>query len=237
MYSKYSLNIGYSNNADEGMLEVIPVKGSSFSVPFGSFYYYVTAYNPDLDSVVLLESSNFILDSEGYEVVATFSDGDLSFFVTSLGCVTYSFTNVSSNCSLELVYNDSFFNGEFLDFSDGSGGDLSSVLNGITALQNQISSLSFPDVDLTPVLTKLDNLDYPQIDINSFSFNSLNGSCGSFADGTIVNCVGIDGDFVVAGSQFVWNDSTTQSSMILYKLVKDEKFCLVPAVYVTVKAS
>jgi len=237
MYSKYSLNIGYSNNVDRSMLEVIPFEGSSFSVPFGSFCYFVTAYNPELDSTVLLESSNFILDSEGYEVAASFPDGDLLFFVTSLGHVAYSFTNVSSNCSLELLYNDSFLNGEFLDSSAGSVGDLSPVMNGINALQNQINALIIPDVDLTPVLTKLDNLNYPEIDINTFSFNSLDGSCGSFSDGTIVNCVGIDGDFVVAGSQFVWNDSTTQSSMILYKLVKDEKFCLVPAVYVTVKAS
>lgn len=223
MYSKYSLNIGYSNNVDKSMLEVMPVRGSFFSVPFGSFYYHVTAYDPKLDSVVLLESSNFILDSKGYEGYGYYPDGDLFFFVTSLGCVTYSFTNVSSNCSVELVYNDSFFKGEFLDSSAGSVGDLSSVLDGINSLKNQI-------------LTKLDNLDYPAIDINTFSFNSLNGSCGSFSDGTIVNCVGIPGDFVVASSQFVWNDKTTQSSMVLYKLVKDGKFCLAPAVYVTVKA-
>ncbi len=70
-----------------------------------------------------------------------------------------------------------------------------------------------------------------------FSVPSLNGNCASLPDGTTVNVTGLKGDFVVEGSQFTWNDSTAQMSMIIYKLSNAGKFCLVPDVYVTAKAS
>lgn len=72
---------------------------------------------------------------------------------------------------------------------------------------------------------------------SSFSFSSLNGNCGSLSDGSIVNVVGLDGDFEVVSSQFAWNDSVAQSSMIIYKLSKNGAFCLAPDVYVSAKAS
>lgn len=73
--------------------------------------------------------------------------------------------------------------------------------------------------------------------VGGFSVPSLNGNCGSLLDGTVVTVTGLEGDFNVVASQFVWNDSTAQMSMIMYNLSKDGKFCLVPDVYVSAKAS
>lgn len=72
---------------------------------------------------------------------------------------------------------------------------------------------------------------------SGFSVPSLNGNCGSLPDGSVVTVTGLSGEFNVVASQFVWNDSTAQMSMIMYNLSKDGKFCLVPDVYVTAKAS
>lgn len=78
----------------------------------------------------------------------------------------------------------------------------------------------------------------PTVDSSGgFSVPSLNGNCASLPDGATVTVKGLDGDFVVEGSQFTWNDSTAQMSMIIYKLSNNGKFCLVPDVYVTAKAS
>lgn len=73
--------------------------------------------------------------------------------------------------------------------------------------------------------------------VGGFSVPSLNGNCGSLPDGSIVTVTGLSGEFNVVASQFVWNDSTAQMSMIMYNLSKDGNFCLVPDVYVTAKAS
>lgn len=137
-------------------------------------------------------------------------------------------------------FTDDYFVDSFFPNNGGSSGasvDLTPVLSGITSLHNHINALTFPVTDLTPVLTKLDNLNYPDIDFSAFSFVSLNGNCGSLPDGTLVTVAGLEGDFEVSSSQFAWNDSTAQNSMIMYKLSKNGSFCLAPDVYVTAKAS
>ena len=70
-----------------------------------------------------------------------------------------------------------------------------------------------------------------------FSVPSLNGNCASLLDGTTVNVYGLKGDFLVEGSQFLWNDSTGRQSTIIYKLSNNGVFCLVPDAYITAKAS
>jgi|GEM_PF-1757345 hypothetical protein len=70
-----------------------------------------------------------------------------------------------------------------------------------------------------------------------FSVPSLNGNCGSLFDGTSVSVAGLDGDFKVVGSQFLWNDKTDKQHTIVYRLSNGNAFCLVPDAYVTAKAS
>ena len=75
------------------------------------------------------------------------------------------------------------------------------------------------------------------ISSGGFSVPSLNGNCASLLDGATVNVNGLNGDFVVEGSQFLWNDATDKQSTIIYKLSKNGVFCLVPDAYVIAKAS
>lgn len=100
-----------------------------------------------------------------------------------------------------------------------------------------IEASAMSELPSTPEPIIIDNGDSTPSSNSGFSVPSLNGNCGSLLDGTEVTVTGLEGDFNVVASQFVWNDSTAQMSMIMYNLSKDGKFCLVPDVYVSAKAS
>lgn len=54
-----------------------------------------------------------------------------------------------------------------------------------------------------------------------FNYLDLNGNCGSFKNGSVVNVLGKIGDYIVKSSQFVWDDTTKKNSMVIYSLEKD----------------
>lgn len=201
------------------------------NVPANSFYLYATlddgvSSSTIYASAVAFRAGIFNGSVSSDEYVLNFQLDDTFAFVSS-------FQPLLSGVNFNFNIDSHFYMG--LPSVGGSSIDLTPVLNGINSLQSQINSLSSPTVDLTPVLTKLDNLNYPDIDINAFNFYSLNGNCGSLPDGTIVTVTGLEGDFEVSSSQFAWNDSTAQNSMIMYKLSKNGAFCLAPDVYVSRK--
>ncbi len=72
---------------------------------------------------------------------------------------------------------------------------------------------------------------------NTFNFLDLNGNCGTFKNNTVVNVLGKTGDYIVKWSQFVWDDTTKKSSMVVYYLEKDGTFMSVPDVLVSLKVA
>jgi len=102
------------------------------------------------------------------------------------------------------------------------------------------------DVDLTPILNKLNEIEIkfdftkvielPTILEQKVSkylgMQSLNGSNGSkFADGSVVNVKGYQGNWIVEGSYPMLNQDSV--SIVVYKLVQDGKILLAPAPFVT----
>ena len=70
---------------------------------------------------------------------------------------------------------------------------------------------------------------------NTFNFLDLNGNCGTFKNNTVVNVLGKTGDYIVKWSQFVWDDTTKKSSMVIYNLEKDGTLMLAPDALVSLK--
>lgn len=67
------------------------------------------------------------------------------------------------------------------------------------------------------------------------NFLDLNGNCGTFKNGTVVNVTDKEGDYIVRSSQIFWNDITSDSNMIIYYLEQDGCFMNAPSCYVTKK--
>lgn len=114
------------------------------------------------------------------------------------------------------------------DFGGGSTVDITPILDGISTLQNQLNTLSFPQLDLTPVLTKLDNLSF--LDAGGFSLPDLDGNFGAYSNGSVVTVSGRSGEYVIEASQQLWSfpASDFQGSCVIYKLSQNGKILLAP---------
>lgn len=123
------------------------------------------------------------------------------------------------------------------NMGDGLHSHLSGVQDGINVniqgIQSNINGLqSSFNGSFSGIHQHLDDVS-SQLTTELFSFQSLNGNCGSFKDNSFVNVVSKTGDYTVKNSQFVYDDVTKKSSMIIYQLEKDGNFIIVPDIYVS----
>lgn len=75
----------------------------------------------------------------------------------------------------------------------------------------------------------------PIVSTTPFNFLDLDGNCGTFRNGTVVNVKDKEGDYVIQSSQFFWCDHEKDSNMIIYYLEQDGRFMYAPDTYVTRK--
>ncbi len=133
--------------------------------------------------------------------------------------------------------------------SNSSSVDLLPVLNKLSDFEQKLisvsSSVSSNNELLTELKTSFNNVDFSKldnlnidlsaIDLNKFSFSSLNGEDGTFKDGTDVIVDGHTQVYKVVSSQMFMN--TVNNYMIIYLLENDNKMFLVPALYVSLPNS